>query len=240
VLAVDLARVVVGVGVLAFAAVCDLRWRRAPDACWLVVAGIGAALLAVQWARTPAFWAEYQPAIVAAGLVLALAVVGYVTGLITGGADAKALASLAVLAPVPLDAAWTLPLPSAFPVVLTSLTNGLLVALLVPVALVLVNLARGDVDGARTLTAVRTSVEDVDLRVVWPLEHVDEDGQVQVATTPGGVPRDAFDPAELAEAGRERIWVSPKVPFLVPLWVGLVGAVLVGDPLAAGLEVLLA
>lgn len=235
----DLVRILVGVGVLAFAAACDLRWRRAPDACWLTVAGVGAVLLGIEWATTPAFWPIYQPALLAAGLVFALAIVGYATGLITGGADAKALASLAVLAPLPLDPAWSVPLVSPFPLVLTSLTNGLLVALAVPLVLLVANLSRGDVDGARTFLAFRTDVDRVDHRVVWPLEYLDDEGTRRAAVTPGGVPQDAFDPDAMAQAGHERVWVSPKVPFLVPLWIGLIVAVLVGDPFSALLTAIL-
>lgn len=235
-----MARILVGVGVLAFAGVADLRWRRAPDACWLVVAGVGVVLLALDWALTPMFWTVHQAALVTAALVLVMAIVGYLTGLIAGGADAKALASLAVLAPVPLGAAWQLPLASPLPLVLTSLTNGLILALVVPVMLLAWNLLHADVDGARTLLGFKTHLESVDLRVAWPLEYVDEDGEHVVVATPRGVPRDAFDPATMAEHGHERVWVTPKVPFLVPLWLGFVIAVLLGDPFSAVLEIVLA
>lgn len=234
----DVARMVIAIGVVAFAAVCDLEWRRAPDACWLVVAGAGAFLLAVEWVLTPSFWVVYRPSLLTSLLVVALAVGGYLTGLIAGGADAKALASLAVLAPLPL-VGWSLPLSSPFPLVLTALTNGLLIALVVPLVLVVWNLARGDISGARTFLGFRTGLDRVKQRVVWPLEYVDEEGVLVVASSPRGMPRDAFDAEALRALGRERVWVTPKVPFLVPLWFGLVVAVLVGDPLAWALDALL-
>ncbi len=238
-IAIDLARLVVAITVLAFAAVCDLRWRRAPDACWLIVAGAGVLLLAAEWLATPAFFALYRPALLTALMVLGLAVVGYLTGLIAGGADAKALASLALLAPVPLAPSWQIPLASPFPLALTALTNALLLALVVPGVLLVVNLARGDIDGARTFLAFRTRLEGLRRRVVWPLEYVDEDGEHVVASSPRLLPRDAFDPDALARLGRERVWVTPKVPFLVPLWAGLIVAILLGDPLAWSLRSLM-
>lgn len=233
-------RILVGVGVLAFAGVADLRWRRAPDACWLIVACVGIVLLAADWASTPSFWAFHQAALITAALVFVMALVGYITGLIAGGADAKALASLAILAPLPLGAAWSLPLSPPLPLVLTSLTNGLILALSVPLVLLVWNIAHGDVDGARTLLGFKRPLEKVDLRVAWPLEFVDEEGEHVVAATPRGVPRDAFDPDAMAEHGHERVWVTPKVPFLVPLWLGFVLAVLVGDPFTTALEAILA
>jgi preflagellin peptidase FlaK len=115
----------------------------------------------------------------------------------------------------------------------------LLVGLAVPIAMAVVNLARGDVDGLRTVLATRVPTEAVSERVTWPLEYVDEDGQVVTTTMPGDVPRDGFDREQLEEAGRERVWVSPKVPFLVPLTFGFALAVIVGDPLAVGLRLVL-
>lgn len=230
----------VGVGVLAFAGVADLRWRRAPDVCWLIVAGIGLVLLAVDWIATPAFWTIYKATLATAGVVLVMAIVGYVTGLITGGADAKALAALSILAPLPLGPSWDLVLASPLPLAVTALTNGLLLALAVPVLLLVWNLVRGDVDGVRTFLGFRTDLDHIRLRVVWPLEFIDDEGHHVVTTTPRGVPRDAFDPDALAEAGRERVWVTPKIPFLVPLWLGFLVAILLGDPFVALLNAVLA
>ena len=157
---------------------------------------------------------------------------------VAGGADAKAMVSLAILAPVPLDPAWTLALASPFPLVLTALVNGLLVGLLVPVGLVVLNLARGDLAGWHTFLGFRVDAETIDLRVVWPVEYVDEDGQRQIAVSPRSVPDEAFDPQWLKAHGIDRPWVTPKVPFLVPLWVGLVLAVTLGDPMALALDAL--
>lgn len=238
-LVVDALRILAGASILAFAAACDVKWRRAPDAAWIVMALVGVALLAAQALIEPAFFATYLPSLITAGVVALLALAGFLTGLIAGGADAKAIVSLAILAPVPLDVAWSIPLESVLPLVVTAIANGLVVGLAVPVALGLVNLARGDLDGARTVLATRVPTDRVRERVTWPLEYVDEDGEVVRVTMPGEVPLDAFDREELAEAGREQVWVSPKIPFLVPLTFGFAIAVIAGDPLAALLRLVL-
>lgn len=239
-LIVDALRIFIGAGILSFAAACDIKWRRAPDAAWILMAAAGAVLLLVQASMQPAFWQTHMPSLITAGIVAILAIAGYVTGLIAGGADAKALVSLAVLAPVPLDVSWQMPLESVLPLVVTAVTNGLIVGLAVPVALLFVNLGRGDVDGLRTVFATRVRLEHVSERVAWPLEYVDADGRIVTATMPGNVPLDAFDSDELAAHGREHVWVSPKIPFLVPLTFGFAIAVILGDPLAATLELWLA
>ncbi len=238
-LVVDALRILTGASVLAFAAACDVKWRRAPDAAWVLMALVGAVLLGVQAILQPGFFDVYLPALVTAGVVAVLAMAGYATGLIAGGADAKALVSLSVLAPVPLDAAWSLPLESLLPLVVTAVANGLLVGLAVPLALAFVNIARGDIDGMRTFLATRVALDRLEERVVWPLEYVGTDGEIVTATMPGNVPLDAFDPDDLAAEGRKRIWVSPKIPFLVPLTFGFAVAVILGDPLAALLRLLL-
>lgn len=235
-LSTDLARIVLGASVLTFAAAADLRWRRAPDACWILLALAGAFLLAIDAFTEPSFVPQHAPALIAAGLVLVLALVGYMTGLIAGGADAKALASLAVLAPLPLESAWTLAWPSLFPLVLTTLVNALLAALFVPLALGAWNVSKGEIGGLRTFLGFKTSLTNVDERTLWPLERVDAEGRVVQALTPGGLPPGVFDPDALANAGRERIWVTPKVPFLVPLLGGFILAVLIGDPFTALLD----
>lgn len=235
----DTLRVLAGTAVLGFAAACDLEWRRAPDAAWLVLIAVGLALLVTEAATQPAFFATNLAPLVTSGLIFLAAIGGYLTGLLTGGADAKALASLAVLAPLPFDPAWSPPLASTLPLVLTALTNGLVLGLAVPLALTVVNLARGDVDGARTVLGTRVKLENVEERIVWPLEYVDEDGELVQATTPRRVPLDAFDPEDFEAIGEERVWVTPKIPFLVPLFFGFVLAAIAGDPVAALLRIFL-
>lgn len=238
-LVVDALRILAGSSLLVFAAACDIKWRRAPDATWLLAAGVGVVLLAFQALREPGLFGAYLASLVTAGAVAGLAIAGYLTGLIAGGADAKALVSLSILAPLPLDPAWTIPLDSVLPLVVTALANGLVVGVAVPVVLIGLNLVRGDVDGLRTLLATRVPTDSVRERVTWPLEYVDAEGNVVKATRPGEVPLDAFDREELAERGREWVWVTPKIPFLVPLTFGFAVAVILGDPLAAGLRWLL-
>jgi preflagellin peptidase FlaK len=229
-------RFVTGTAVLAFAAACDLKWRRAPDAAWLVAVAVGVVVLTAQAATQPDFFRLHLPALVTSGIVFLGALVGYATRILTGGADAKALASLAVLAPVPLDLAWQMPFESPLPLVLTAVANGLVLGLAIPFAMAAFNLVRGDFDGWRTLLGTRVNVDQVNLRVAWALEYYDEDGEHVIQNTPRGIPLDAFDPEAFHARGQDKVWVTPKIPFLVPLFFGFVVAAIAGDPVAAVLE----
>lgn len=235
----DVLRVLIGTSVLAFAALTDLRWRRAPDACWWIIGLAGLGLLAIDLYQIPDLLTTQAPAFAVAGLLLVASVAGYWFGLIGGGADAKAMISLALLAPLPLDATWSLPMHGPFPLVLTLLVNALMVALLVPVGLAVINLARGDLSGWHTFLGLRVPIERLDTRVLWPLEFVDEHGQVVRVLTPRSLPLEALEPEHLARHGIEEAWATPKIPFLVPLLIGLAIAVLIGDPVAVLLERLL-
>lgn len=237
---IDVLRFTAALSVLAFAAITDLTWRRAPDAAWWVLAGVGAVLLSWQALAEPEVLREMAPLLIIPAVLLLVAWVGYLTGFIGGGADAKAIMALAVLAPLPLDPAWTVPWQGPFPLVLTMLMNGLFAALAVPLFLAATNLARGQLAGWITFLAFPVAVERLDYRVVWPLEYVDEDGELVRTYSPKRVPIEGSEPEDYQAAGIETVWVTPKVPFLVPLFVGVAITAFLGDPLAAALEAWLA
>jgi len=147
----DLLRLV-AVPVFAWAAVRDVRTRRISSSLWVPLAALGAILLVWDgWLarRSGEFaWAEFLlPAAVSLGFVVPLAYLFWWFGGF-GGADAKALMTLALLFPVaPAYAVGGLILPlTATPVgafSFTILTNAVLVGLAIPVVLAARNAAAG-------------------------------------------------------------------------------------------------
>lgn len=148
----DLLRLV-ALPVFAWTAVRDVRTRRVSSAVWIPLALLGTALLVRDgWvARNagPDAW-TYEfliPATISLGIVVPLAYLFWWVGGF-GGADAKALFVLAVLFPtVPqyIVGSRTLPLTTA-PIgafSLTILTNAVLVAVAIPLALAARNAAAG-------------------------------------------------------------------------------------------------
>lgn len=238
-LALDLVRLFVGATLLAFASWTDWRWRRAPNALWLAMGLVGAALLAAQAALDWAAFRDAWPYLVFvpafAGVIYAL----WYFGLIAGGADAKALMALGLLVPFPIalaDGAPPLasPLPGAFAV----LGNSLLAFLLVPLALVVWNAAHGDLRFPHLVLGVRRAGRDVRRGHAWPMETLDAEGRRTTRLFGSRMAASEVDEQfeRIQALGDQKVWVSPKVPFMIPLLVGFIAAFTLGDLMTAGIR----
>jgi len=157
----------------------------------------------------------------------------YQLDVIKGGADAKALIALSLVFPIypeltglPVlelnDPASLTILP--FPVLV--LFNGAILTLLVPLGMLLLNLVRRDVRFPMMLFGTRMSIEEAKKKHVWPMERV-VDGEVRRVLFPRS--DDEVDWDVLREAGADRPWVTPKVPFLIPLTLAVPFSLLLGN-----------
>jgi archaeal preflagellin peptidase FlaK len=149
-----------------------------------------------------------------AGVLLGLFYLMWRFGLF-GGADAKALMVLAILAPKsPHDS--SLPVPPA----LDALANGTLLLVALPVLFVLFNILRGHWSPVMWL-GVRMRVVAAQQRHVWPMQVATEDGKVRwrfwqrIGTRLDGEYR------ALYRAGVDTVWATPKIPLIGALVVGL-------------------
>lgn len=238
----DLLRLFVGAAVLAFAAYTDWQWRRAPNVLWILLAGVGAVLLAVEAALDwPAFAARWPYLLFVPGFAAAIYGLWYF-GLLAGGADAKALMALGVLLPFPVALAvgvppWQSVMPGAFAV----LGNSLLAFMLIPLGFLLWNLAHGDARFPLLVLGVKRRAGDVRRGHVWPMEVVDETGARRSRLFASRMSDSEIDEAfaRVQALGDERVWVSPKIPFMLPLLAGFLLAFLVGDVLMGALQRLL-
>jgi hypothetical protein len=163
------------------------------------------------------------------------------SGLLYGGADAKALMVAAVA--IPIDAApWLATHGSAsgilayYPFAVTVLMNGALVAVVVPLALVLRNASRRQWNGWRTFTGYPLDVEELPKRFVWvadPTFHRDESETSEDDQKERERLRD-----ELRAQGVRTVWVTPQIPFIVLLAAGAILGVVAGNLLVDLLAVL--
>jgi preflagellin peptidase FlaK len=208
-------RFLLGFAMLAGAVPSDLRVRRVPNLWWIPFVALAAALL-VGDLLDPA--RDLRRLAVAYGGAAAVAGAMYALWRLRlfGGADAKALMALAFLVPWPSPRTAASVQPA-----LDTLANASLLMLAVPVACLLANLLRGHVALPAMLLGWKAPLEAARAAHVWPLQEV-RDGQVrwrfwQKASL------DSMDAAydALAAAGVREVWVTAKVPFLVPLALGL-------------------
>jgi len=158
----------------------------------------------------------------------------YWLNVIKGGADAKALIALSVLFPfypiignLPLIHIPTELATVVFPFSLLILFNAALLSISVPVGLLLYNLAHRDVRFPAMLVGYKTTVDVAMKKFVWPMERAGDDKRLRY------YPREEDDEKKILEelklAGAGRIWVTPKIPFLIPITAAVVFSAVVGN-----------
>lgn len=172
----------------------------------------------------------------------------YQVGLIRGGADAKGMIALTLLVPVYPDAS-PFPLLSppatvlramqvAFPFSLVAFVNAAILFLVVPIGYLIVNVIRGDLEWPQAFFGTKASLDSLPTHS-WLMERVDAQGERVLVLFPSHRRDEAAEAAKLRAAGADRVWVQPKVPFLVPLLFGFLLAFLVGNLMLAFLAAVL-
>ncbi len=156
----------------------------------------------------------------------------YVVGLLFGGGDAKAMIALVLLVPFHPDV-WTslLSTPDVLPFPITVLMDAMLLFLVIPVGIAVFNITRGDLGFPEMFFGYRMDTSDVARNHVWPMEKVVNMQRVMVLFPS----RSSADEnlSSLRKAGVDRIWVAPKIPFMIPLLMGFVAAFIIGDLMIA-------
>lgn len=215
-------RYAVAVAMLLIASWLDLQERRVRNPFWfpfLAIAGVFLILDLALLGPSAAFAWRWGTAVATCGLVYVL----WYLGLLYGGADAKGLMVVALLLPVaPGDL-----LVSITPAVDT-LVNGILFTLVLPVGFALTNAVKGRFGPAMFL-AVRMSIEEARGAFVWPMDRVGGDGRIRVRYLQRRSEDMEAVYGELVDAGVEEVWATPKVPFMIPMTLGLLAAAAFGN-----------
>ena len=169
-------------------------------------------------------------------VMLIVFIIFYYARLIHGGADAKALMALAILFPfypqlldLPLINAELTIMNYAFPFAFLILMNAAIIQVaIVPISLFFKNLANKDFGFPEMFLGYRMDLHEVPKKFVWPMQKV-MDGEMVLVMFPkrGGSVKE--DLRALKAAGADRIWVTPKVPFIIPMLLGIVFSVVVGN-----------
>ena len=187
------------------------------------------ALLLLDGRRDACFWAY-----LAIPVLTVVYVTFYLTGLVRGGGDAKCLIALTLVFPL-YPAFGPLPLLTAPALVEGIFVFSLSVLFTAALGTVLFCLANGwrnrnaPESWFRRLTGRRLPLEEAERAFVWPVEDV-RNGQI----VPVGACGDDELPdvnQRLRAAGAETVYVTPMIPFVVPLAIAVPFVALVGSPL---------
>ncbi len=158
----------------------------------------------------------------------------YYSNIIHGAADAKALVmlsllfygypNLAIISHQALPEAFTMLFPFSLSVLLFA---SVMVAVL-PLYFTAVNIKRGDVKFPEMLFGYRMNIRDARKRKLWPMVRI-EDGKPRRVLLPSKYME--TDWGALESAGIRNVWVTPKIPFIVPITIGFILTVLLGNPM---------
>ncbi len=162
-------------------------------------------------------------------------IVLYQFNVIKGGADAKALLALSVMLPsypiidpLPLISIPVELAQYAFPFSLLILFNAALLTAVIPVGMFFYNLSKGSRKMPVMFFGYKMAVSDARKKFVWPLEYVVE-GRRKVTLFPKNM--DSYEGVydELEKSGADTIWVTPKIPFLIPITISILASTIVGN-----------
>jgi len=158
----------------------------------------------------------------------------YYSNIIHGAADAKALVmlsllfygypSIGILHGGALPEAFTLLFPFSLSVLLFA---SMMVAVL-PLYFIAVNLKKGDFSFPEMFFGYRMKIVEARERKLWPMVRIDN-GKPRRVLLPGKYMEIDWDAIE--KSGMEELWVTPKIPFIVPITIGFILAVILENPM---------
>ena len=232
----DIIRLITGTILLAYASHTDIKTRRAANILWVIMGIVGAILLVIQYldGGFPNIWY-----LVFIPIMIALMYAFFQMRLLFGGADAKALMALAILIPIQ-PIMWTFPLlrhDFSLPGSWIIFANATILFLFIPISLLLYNLIKRNIKFPHCLLGYVITVEKAKQTFVWPMEKI-KDGKRKLVYMPKNFDVDE-ELVEFEKLGITEIWVTPKIPFMIPLLAGFLAAFFLGDILLQIVQVIL-
>ena len=221
----NIIRFLTGVLILTYASYTDIKTRQASNKLWLIMGTIAVILLIVQnfnvGFENP-YFLIFIPVMI--GIVYLL----FQMRIIFGGADAKALMAIAILVPFePFISEFPIYKGSFMPFSWSIFQNSLIIFLFIPLSLCLFNILRRDFKFPNAFLGYKMNISLARKKFVWPLERIVNGNRKFVYMPKEFDTRVEFD--KFDKKGIKEIWVTPKVPFMIPLLIGFIIAFIIGD-----------
>lgn len=182
---------------------------------------------------------EYFQHLLAVPVLMLFIVLMYMLDVVRGGADAKALIALSILFPfqptfgsLPLLRPETVTAGILFPFAFVVLINAAIIVALFPIGYLLKNLAAREYRFPYGLLGYKMDVDVLKGKHVWLMENM-EDGKHRLHVRPRGKEDLDKEATLLGAAGHKRVWVTPKIPFIIPIAASLVLTTIFGNFLLA-------
>jgi len=222
----DITRLIVGITILGYASYTDIKTRRASNILWFIMGGIGGILLAIQYFTIG--FGDKTNYLIFIPIMIGLVYVLFQLRLIFGGADAKALMAIAILVPFqPVIFQFPLWGKSLMPSSWFIFSNSVIIFLFIPLSLLIYNASKRNIKFPYSLLGYKMNINNAREKFVWPLEKI-VDGVRKFSYMPKEF--DVEDELnEFEKLGVTEIWVTPKIPFMIPLLVGFICAFILGD-----------
>jgi archaeal preflagellin peptidase FlaK len=213
------------------------RYEGYADLLELVAYGAVAALVGAEVSWVGVGDSTVPLGVIALLVTVVFARVLFEVGVLYGGADAKALMTSGLLIPLFPSPLWgpssaLVPVTSVVPFPVDLLMNAALFSLLVPIAIGVLNLRRGEFDGIRTFMDYTIPVDELPHQFVWVRDPTFGDArkeEAEIETSEDDRRRRTEIARELSARGVRRVWVTPQIPFLVLMLAGAIAALLAGN-----------
>ncbi len=231
----DSLRLIIGVTILAYASYTDIKTRMASNYLWVIMGLLGTVLLLTHYFLV-GFDNIYMLLFIP--VMIGLVYLFFQLRLIFGGADAKALMALAILVPVQPNIN-NLPIwgESLMPGVWQVFSNSIILFLFIPLSLLVINILKRNFSIPHMFLGYKMKISTAREKFVWPLEKIVEGKRKFVY-----MPKEFDIEKELNTFEKnniDEIWVTPKIPFMIPLLGGVIVTFFFGDILFYLMNVLI-
>ena len=220
----NLIRLLAGFFVLLYASYTDIKTRTASNILWIIIGIIGGFLLIIQ-----ILFNGVEDILYLIFIPIMIIIFYFLFQVLPffGGADVKALMSLAVLIPfeprIIIFPLWG----SIMPPVWIILSNSVFIYLAIPLSLLLFNSLKNNLEFPYCLLGYKTDISKAKEKFVWPLEKIVR-GKRKISYF--SMNKDINDIyTKFEERGIKNVWVTPKIPFMIPLLIGFILSFFVGD-----------